>query len=48
MNNYNLMNNTIELDFDEFDNEFNDNEINLEDIENEIKEPIMINLNDIE
>jgi hypothetical protein len=48
MNNYNLMNNTIELDFDEFDNEFDDNEINLEDIENEIKEPIMINLNDIE
>jgi|SaaInlStandDraft_6_1057023.scaffolds.fasta_scaffold02057_5 hypothetical protein len=48
MNNYNLMNNTIELDFDEFDNEFDDNEINLEDIENEIKEPIIINLNDIE
>lgn len=42
------MNNTIELDFDEFDNEFDDNEINLEDIENEITEPIMINLNDIE
>lgn len=41
-------NNIIELDFDEFDNEFDDNEINLEDIENEIKEPIMINLNDIE
>lgn len=49
MDNYNLMdNNIIELDFDEFDNEFDDNEINLEDIENEIKEPIMINLNDIE
>jgi len=49
MDNYNLMNNNIiELDFDEFDNEFDDNEINLEDIENEIKEPIMINLNDIE
>lgn len=49
MDNYNLMdNNIIELDFDEFDNEFDNNEINLEDIENEIKEPIMINLNDIE
>lgn len=49
MDNYNLMDNSIiELDFDEFDNEFDDNEINLEDIENEIKEPIMINLNDIE
>jgi len=49
MHTYNLMdNNTGELDFDEFDNEFNDNEINLEDIENEIKEHIMINLNDID
>jgi len=43
-----MNNNTIELDFDEFDNEFDNNEINLEDIENEIKEPLMINLNDIE
>lgn len=43
-----MNNNTIELDFDEFDNEFDNNEINLKDIENEIKEPLMINLNDIE